>query len=71
MPASIRAGLFQHPFAAGNGTGSAWIHLCGHSQGPGKSLETSFDDVVRVNAIQLADVQGEACLLYTSDAADE
>ena len=56
-------GPLQHPLAAGHRAGAARIDLHRQPQGAGKGLEAGLDDVVGIDAIELADVQGEATVV--------
>lgn len=43
--------------------GTAGINFGGHAHGAGKGFEGSFDNVVGVNAVELADVEGHQAMV--------
>ena len=55
--------MLQHPFRTGDGSGAAAIGFRGHAQGTGKGFKAGFDDVVGVDAVELAQVQGHLGLV--------
>ncbi len=57
------ASALQHTLAAGHSPSPAWIHFRGLAQRPREGLEAGFHNVVRIHAIELADVQGEASVV--------
>ena len=59
----LSPGPLQHPLAAGHRAGAAWIDFHRQPQGAGKGLEAGLDDVVGIDTIELADVQGEAAVV--------
>ena len=43
--------------------GSTGIDFSGHTHGTGKGFEGGFDDVVRVDTVQLPDMQGHEAMV--------